>query len=259
MKKLLFLALAACSLTVVSCKKNSTEETITIPQTQKALVVYKGATWCGPCGAYGKPVLRAMEAVGSDKVVCLASQTSDGLDCAASDAMGGALMTRYKQNGIPHMFVGGAGSWTDFYPDQTKATNTCNTLNANSAGCIANAWGKATYGPTGITVDTKTKFFIAGSGTYKLAAYICEDGIRKTQNGSSNDLHDNVIRGALGDALGTALSGSEAGQTYDLQLKGVFPTGVIPANCHITLVIFKMNGADFEAVNATELPLVKVD
>ena len=87
MKKLIYSIIFG--VTLFSCSKDvKITETITVQPIQRTVLVYKGATWCGPCGSSGKPVLRAMEAYGDDKIICLSSQTSDGLNSPAGDTIG---------------------------------------------------------------------------------------------------------------------------------------------------------------------------
>ncbi len=249
MKK--FMLLLAVGAFAASCSKEATiSETITIPQTQKTLLIYKGATWCGPCGSSGKPVLRAMEAIGEDKVVCLASQTNDGLNSPAGDLIGNNLMTRFSQNGIPHMFETGNGSTYNFYPNQSTATNNMNTINGKSAN--VNAYVSASTTGSTIDVKAKTKFFAAGSGEYYLSILVLEDNIQKTQSGSSNPEHDNVIRGnagssAWGEVITSTAMDAEQEFSYSINIDPTWKK----ENLKVAAVIWKKNGANYDAENAS--------
>ena len=197
MKKIMLLL--AVGAFAASCSKEAKiTENITIPQSQKTLLISRSATWCGPCGSSGKPVFRALEAIGDDKIVCLASQSSDGLNSPAGDLIGNNLMSRFQQNGIPHMFQTGNGNTLNFYPNQSTATNNMNTINAKAAN--ANVYVSATVEGSTINIKAKTKFFATGSGNYQLGVLILENGIQKTQSGSSNPNHDGVIRGNAGSS-----------------------------------------------------------
>jgi hypothetical protein len=256
MKKLFFLAIAGALIT--SCKKEATvTETITVPQVQKTLLIYKGATWCGPCGQYGKPVLRAMEAVGTDKIVCFASQTNDGLNSTAGDAVGGALMTRYNQNGIPHMFEGGNETWNHFYPDQNTAQSTM--LSTNSASAIANAYLTASLSGSTITIKGKSKFFKDATGTYSVAAYILQDSIIKTQTSSTNPRHDNVMvanagTNPLGETL--AATATKAGVETEFSYTVPLNSNWYPNYLKAAIVIWKISGTNFDPVNVSETKVI---
>jgi hypothetical protein len=254
MKKILLLLVVGAF--AASCSKEAKiTETITIPQTQKTLLIYKGATWCGPCGSSGKPVLRAMEAIGEDKVICLASQTNDGLNSPAGDLIGNNLMTRFSQNGIPHMFESGNGNTYNFYPNQGTATNNMNAINGKSAN--VNAYVSASTTGSTIEVKAKTKFFAAGSGEYYLSVLVLEDNINKTQSGSSNPEHDNVIRGNGGSsAWGEKINST----TMDAEQEFSYSIAIDPSwkkeNLKIATVIWKKNGTNYDAENASATKVV---
>lgn len=249
MKKLVLLL--AVGAFAASCSKEAKiTETITVPQSQKTLLIYKGATWCGPCGQNGKPVLRAMEAIGEDKVVCMASQTNDGLNSPAGDLIGNNLMTRFAQNGIPHMFESGNGNTYNFYPNQSTATNNMTSINAKPAN--VNAYISASTNGSVIDVTAKTKFFAAGSGEYYLSVLVLEDNIQKTQSGSSNPEHDNVIRGNAGaSAWGEAITSTamDAEQEFKYSIT-VDPTWN-KSNLKVAAVIWKKTGNNYDAENAS--------
>jgi hypothetical protein len=249
MKK--FMLLLAVGAFAASCSKEATvSETITIPQTQKTLLISRSATWCGPCGSSGKPVFRALEAIGDDKIVCLASQANDGLNSPAGDLIGNNLMSRFQQNGIPHMFQTGNGNTLNFYPNQSTATNNMNTINAKAAN--ANVYVSASVEGSTITIKAKTKFFAAGSGNYQLGVLILENGIQKTQAGSSNPNHDGVIRGNAGSsAWGEAITST----AMDAEQEFSYTVNVDPTwkkeNLKVAAIIWKKNGNNYDAENAS--------
>jgi len=254
MKKVFYLIISG--LFFVGCSTEPTiKETITIPPVQRTILVYKGATWCGPCGTSGKPVLRTMESYGVDKVVCLSSQTSDGLNSPAGDSIGGALMKRFNQNGIPHMFEGGNESWTNFYPNQNTADQIMTRTNLMSplAGVYVNGVVESVNGSNvdyQINVTAKTKFFGSGAGTYKLSILVLEDDIIKGQTGSSNPEHDNVIRGfggvsPLGDVINNINQNGEQEFSYIIPINNSWKK----ENLKVAAIIWRVNGVNFDPVN----------
>ena len=246
------------SLFILGCSKEATiTETITVQPVQRTVLLYKGATWCGPCGSSGKPVLRAMEAYGDDKIICLSSQTSDGISSPAGDTLGNGLMTRFNQNGIPHMFMGVDGSFKNFYPNQTTANNnlTKNNANAPIAGVYISAVVKPVNGSNvefEIEVKAKTEFFKDGFGKYTLSIIVLEDDIVRGQTGSSNPDHDNVVRGYGGSrVLGDDITSTTTGSQQNFSCKIAIPSAWNKQNLKVAGIIWSRNGNNYDPVNGT--------
>ena len=254
MQKLLYLLLVT---SLIGCDKEPTiTETISVQPVQRTVLIYKGATWCGPCGSSGKPVLRAMESYGVDKVVCLSSQTSDGLNTPAGDSIGGSFMKRFNQNGIPHMFAGGNETITNFYPSQSKAENIMTTTNAASpiAGVYVNAVVNSVNGSNvefQIDVKVTTEFFKDGFGSYTVSVLALEDDIIQGQQGSNINEHDNVIRGfggssPFGEQIPTTVAGSRNNFSFVIPIKSAWKK----ENLKVAVIIWKRNGSYYDPVNA---------
>jgi hypothetical protein len=242
----------------LGCSKEATiTETIEVQQTQRTILVYKGATWCSPCGSSGKPVLRAMESYGSEKILCLSSQTSDGLNSPAGDTVGQYLMKRFNQNGIPHVFMGVDGVFKNFYPNQSTADNylTKNNLNSPLAGVYLTAVAKPINGSSvdfEIQVKAKTQFFKDGFGDYNLCILVLEDDIIKGQSGSSNPEHDGVIRGYGGSQVfGQTISAKTANSKQDFSFTIKIENSWKKENLRIAGIILSKKGSDFDPINGT--------
>ncbi len=251
------LLLVVCAFTV-SCSKEATiKENIKVQPVQRTVLLYKGATWCSPCGNSGKPVLRAMEAYGDDKIICLSSQTNDGLSSPAGDTLGNGLMTRFNQNGIPHMFMGVDGSFKNFYPNQTTANNnlTKNNANAPIAGVYIDAVVKPVNGSNvffEIDVKSKTEFFKDGFGKYTLSIIVLEDGIISGQAGSTNPEHNNVVRGYGGSrVLGEDITSTTTGSQQNFSCKITIPSNWNKQNLKVAGIIWSRSGNNYDPINAT--------
>ena len=232
-------------------------EIISVQPVQRSVLVYKGATWCSPCGSSGKPVLRAMENYGDDKIVCLSSQTNDGLNSVAGDTIGGRLMKRFSQNGIPHMFMGVDGSFKNFYPSQSTANNhlTQNNLNQPIAGSYITAVVKPVNGSFvdfQIEVKAKVQYFKDGFGTHTFSAIVLEDSIIQGQAGSSNNLHNNVVRGYGGTKiLGETINSTMTNSTQDFSFVIPISNSWKKENLKIAGIIWSWSGNNFDPINAT--------
>jgi hypothetical protein len=256
MKKIIYSIIFG--VTLFSCSKDvKITETITVQPVQRTVLVYKGATWCGPCGSSGKPVLRAMEVYGDDKIICLSSQTNDGLNSPAGDTIGDRLMKRFNQNGIPHLFMGVNTDFKNFYPNQSTANNYLTQNNALSpiAGCYVDAVVKPVNGSSvnfQIEVKSKVQYFKDGFGSHTFSILVLEDSIIKGQSGSSNPLHNNVVRGyggskILGETITTITTNSTQDFSYVIPISNSWKK----ENLKVVGVIWSWNGNNFNPVNAT--------
>ena len=235
MKRLLLLSLVM-SIVFLSCKKkDKDDDTAKSPeptQAQWGWVVNYTATWCGPCGNWGAPLIHTYEAAGN--VVAITAHASNDPMYIAN------LYTEFNADrtnggGIPSFWVG-----------DVKTT---------SEGEMATLLGKvpeagvaffATNSGSEMTVELRVKFFNAASGDYYLSVYLLQDGIdgsassgEYAQNGVANPdtyKHDFVLRAsATNNAYGELLtSGSvDAGATFDkdytIPIDGSWGTGVYAA------------------------------
>lgn len=214
MKKLLLIASAAALLTVSACKKDdnnngggNNNSPAVVPQTQQTTAFYFGGTWCPPCGAYGKPAKDYITATYGNKVNIISCQVNgSGSNDPMNNASANALAGTFGVSGVPTMYFGGAeqpfaavGGGTAM---QSTSVTRIDEINARTP--IANGKFTATVNGNDITVKAETQFFKAvdaTGGTYKIAAYITEDGLNHTQSSDAStvkNIHNHVLRVTLG-------------------------------------------------------------
>ncbi len=276
MKKVSYLVLATITLTSVftACKKTETPPAaagINVVQVQNALVVEPTATWCGPCGTYGKPATDLAIQDNSKAVAIYAhlkAPASDlgsqlGQDLAVMYGAANATGTSYS---IPKLAVGNnvTGAYQDINYTAGILKGWINTLTAGVSK--VNTKIDASISGNTLNVKTNTKFFAKGddSFTYKIALYVTEDGISNRQymsaSGSYQTITHNHIARALmsgsatGDNLlasGLPTEGQIVSKDYSLNLDAAWNK----SNLTVIAVIWKQKGTALTFVNVDKVDL----
>lgn len=191
-------ALLALSLTFIffSCNKDEESETpndnqpYTPTQEQWGFAINYTATWCGPCGNWGAPLIHELSDAG-DVIAITAHSSGDPM-------FNSVLYTSFNGDrpsggSIPAFWIGDIKS---------NELSTMNTLlqQVPMAGIAI----KSSKTDSSMTIQTKTKFYEAGSTKFFLSVLILEDGIDGStgagdyvQNGvadPANYKHDYVLR-----------------------------------------------------------------
>lgn len=271
----LFTASLIAIVFFAGCKKTKSTEDIqptpiNVVQVQNALVVEPTATWCGPCGQYGKPatdkaitgnakvvpIYAHLQAPASD----LKSQT--GQDFAVIYGAANANGTQYS---IPQIAVGdhitGAYQSTDYTAG--ILTGWINEITAQTSK--ANTKIEATVEGGMLKVKTNTKFFEDGANgsTYKITVVLTEDNISNKQNYSSTGYkmitHNHVTRATLtastfGDdilASGVPANGQIIAKDFSIALNSAWKT----TDLNVIAIIWKMDGTTRHFVNADQLQI----
>lgn len=259
-----------------SCKKeedgnnNGGGNQVNVTQVQNALIVEPTATWCGPCGTYGRPATElAIE--GNSKAVAiyahLKAPASDypsqlGQDLAVIYGAANATGTSYS---IPKIAVGNniTGAYTDLNYTANILKGWINTLTAKTSN--ANTKIEASISGNTLNVKTNTKFFADGqdSFTYKIAIYVTEDNIAgrqyMTASGSyQNITHNHVSRLCLsstvvGDEL---VSGKPSnGQVISKDFSGSIDAAWKKENLTVIAVIWRQKGNSLVFENVDKIDL----
>lgn len=194
--KNLALILLGLVFIVMSCTKDESvtptdqPQPLTPTQEQWGFALNYTATWCGPCGDWGAPLIHDLADAG--KVVAITAHGSN------DPMFNSGLYTSFNSDrpvggGIPSFWIG---------DEKTTAVSTMNTLLQQSP--IAGIAIEYIKTDSSMTIKTKTKFFSAGTGKYFLSVLILEDGIdgsasagQYEQNGVANPenyKHDFVLR-----------------------------------------------------------------
>ncbi len=197
---------------------------VTVQQKAGAFAVNYTATWCGPCGSWGAPLIHEIAGAGDNVVAITAHASNDPMHVPA--LYSSFASSRPTGGGIPSFWVGdvkdGGVAGAEALLAQTppvgmefKATRNGNTMD----------------------VDVDVIFFEEVSGDYYLSVYILEDGIDGSsssgayaQSGVANPAtyeHDYVLRtaatpnDAYGEkiASGSIASGTSFEKTYEIPLE----------------------------------------
>lgn len=158
---------------------------------QWAFAINYTASWCGPCGNWGVPLIHDMYDEGKTVAICAH---------ANNDPMNNDLASSFKKDrptggGIPAFWVGDTKSGSssginDIQNLKSQAPTAGIDLDYELSG------GKA-------TVDVKVKFFDGGSGDYYLSTFVLESGIdgsssagqyNQKENSDPDFTHDFVLR-----------------------------------------------------------------
>jgi hypothetical protein len=246
MKKLLALIpAAALAFTVASCKKEDTASTdvISVSSVYKCVIWEYSATWCNPCGVYGYDTMHYfMNKYGHEqnKAVGIFMHPSD--DIVNNEPAGqDDIITFFGMSGTPS-----AGANLDEqYP--TYLEPKIKTALIDHPTAKAGVGMQYTLSGNTMTVNTKTVFFEALTGTYQLGVYVTEDAIMNTQSGQTGEVEFNDILRVVADgkAFGTSIAvnpakGTKVDGTYTLTLPAETR---VPANCHVVCVIYKVDPA----------------
>ncbi|MBC7426735.1 MAG: Omp28-related outer membrane protein [Bacteroidia bacterium] len=281
------LMIAAIGLMIVSgCKK--TEDTPggnnggggggnpdTYPTVKNALFLYYSGSECNPCGSVGIPNYEKVIADPSNKVVPIVvhcnAPANDSLYVA--DA-GGQLLSLIVANNSysaptylipPNAKFGGSASNSN-----TTASSQIQAFSAVAPD--ASSIIEASVANGTLNVKTKTKFFNALNGNYKMSILVLEDGVvfHQIVNGQKITpyTHNQVLRAmmsatAYGDEI---VNGAvTANQIVEKTFSKALPTGLsklltwTPSNLSVVAIIWKhtaiSGGTNVEVVNVQKLDL----
>ncbi len=239
MKKLLLLFLAS-SLIFTACKKKNKddeEQQLEPKQEQKGFAINYTATWCGPCGSWGEPLIHSYADDAPEGAIICAHAGGDPMN---TNLIGVFEQDRTSGGGIPSFWVG---------DNSTQSNGAMNSL-LNQGDAMAGVDYKYEVKDGKINVDAKVKFFEAGQGEYYLSVLVLEDGIpggtsapsNYQQNGVSdpNYTHDFVLRASAqannpyGELIATnPASDDEVDKSYSIDLNASWDTDNVYAVCII--------------------------
>jgi thiol-disulfide isomerase/thioredoxin len=297
MKKIFVLSLIASAF-LFGCSDDTTTTTpattgggdggggtteLTVDNTQRSILWYWTATWCGPCGSSGSPLFKQMidENEGVD-IVAIDLHSSGSSRLVPGNDVGPypfapQIALSIRPNGFIPLFTLN----NEFQGNSSVNVGTVNSkIDAHNAmdATVGVAASASADGNT-ITVKTKTKFFEETSGDYHISVLLLEkDVIAPQQVGGTLDnnfAHRQVVRasvvggsletqeGISNDAIasGSISADTEVEGEYTIEWEKVdMPDGYASwdfdkANTSVVVVIWKKNGTIFDTVNTIELDL----
>jgi hypothetical protein len=261
--------LIGLSLTLTACKKSestSTENngnnngTVTIPEVQNSTFIYFGGTWCGPCGAYGKPAKEQIHAAMGTKCNIISCQVGND---PMNNADANALMGLFNPSGVPAMYIGandapfvamiGGNSQTG-----TTAINTINTQIVKTPVVNAVLSIKETDGLINVTANGK--FFADATGEYYIAGYLLEDKLNyaQTNDGSTEkNIHYSVLRTKFGTSPTGELLTTDPKKdaTFTKELNFFAQSTYVKENLSVVVVIWKKTSTGLVVSNSNVIRL----
>lgn len=254
MKKSLLLLPLACTLVLVSCKKEDTSgdaSSLAVSTDQKALVMKFSATWCGPCGSNAVPVSNQLHdnypyTVNAVHFQCGSSGTPDQTMPSNVKAPGhNAAQSAYGVTGIPQ-FIAGVKEVSTSYSTVSAEVNTM-----IAPATVAGIGVTKSISGTTMTINWKAKFFADYPDGAKLALYVIENNVPITsQAGSPNTKSlSNVFRGVPNSWTWTGQTISAGAVAAGTPFEGTATYTLIsdvktPDNLEVVAVLYsnKMNG-----------------
>jgi hypothetical protein len=188
---------------------------------QRAIMVYQGATWCGPCGANGDPTKEHLESTYGNDIIILNCQSVDDISLAGAfgPVFGDQFASFYSPAiaSIPYCYFSAANypmSSDGFSSSPTQFDNDVDNVLATTAKVGIAAVASLSSGV--VTIHTATKF-VSASNEHYIGVYLLEDGVMADQTitGSANAItaHNNVVR-ATSSTSSVALGIESIGATF---------------------------------------------
>lgn len=258
MKKLLLLLLAGATISSTNAQT---------PEKKNVSMIGKmTATWCGPCGSWGWTLYNDVITAGGNNAFPISyySSTSSSWDntdfynqTAANFAgvIGGSGYPTFSVNLFNHSAANTSGGSVNTAGTKSDVNA---AVTAHAAATVVAATGM-TYKITGndIEVVTKTMFYEAANGTYKLAVYLVEDDAQHIQAGQTGTVgHHNVLRASMSAttwgeqiATGSIAANSDFSKTYNFT---VTDSKWDKTKLKPVAILYKVNGTKHDYVNGTE-------
>ncbi|MCX6351625.1 MAG: Omp28-related outer membrane protein [Bacteroidetes bacterium] len=282
MKKLLLYAALASVFALGSCTKPAPDDDTAPTKTVVKPVVtdpFKGVVvdtdqeflaydftglWCHACGSYGIPKFKSeIVGLGTDRINPISVHRTD----AWSNGIGDAIISFMPPSAYPSFGYNLTLIGNSVFACHDSLSKFLGQSNTPVVGLGLGATTVSTDGKT-MTVYVKTKFLQAATGTYNIAVYVTEDGIKanQTTDGAGGSIvqemmtHDHILRAGNGSWLGTQLATGTvtpiaANKEYQSTIKITLDVtkGWDPANMHVIAAIFKMNGSTPEKVENSNM------
>jgi len=230
---------------------------------QNVMVAEFTATWCGPCGAWGKPTIAAVAENYGKKAVKVSfnsSASGDALFVQDASAFAGFLsINAYPSQAINLKKIDAPASVTTVSQLQNYIIGVADAEVAKTPEAVVGlSFAETSAGSGEYTIKTKTKFLKDfPEGKYHVGVFIIQDNIIEAQTGNSATFeHTGVFRKTASNedgtksAWGTEIATTEAknGATFEKTFTVTAPTTTgklawVKANMKAVAVIYQMNSA----------------
>lgn len=238
---------------------------------QRSVMIYRGATWCPPCGAYGDPTKEYVHNTYGNECIILSTQSNDDITSSGEFGyiFGGEYMTFVGATGIPHGFWLGEGYamvdrgfYTDANANNSAAAADVDAIMGNTPTVGITAEARIEGG--NIIIDTKAEFYAAAGQRY-ISIFVTENNVLADQahsvNGTvPNMAHNHILRATattsasanLGlESMGASFAtGEEFVKSYSIPLS----SGWSSSNLEVVVMIWSSTQPD-GILNAFVIPV----
>ncbi len=220
-----------------------------VPEVQKTLLTKIAASWCGPCGTWGWSMWSDVIEDNNEKAVLMAVHHAGNLVSSTSSALADNLDIL----GQPRFYVNNEDQNVNASGAATKRTQIQETVDNNFImSPIAGVGLDVSLNGTELYINTKTKFFQAVDGEYRVGIYIVEDAVISFQASiGDNASHKRLLRTAVGEHFGQEVVNGAANTNDEFDHQ--FTIAVDPQwdlnNVEFVAVVWKRDNQDFLFVN----------
>lgn len=267
MKKITIIAVVCCTAFFWGCNDDSTSlkksnsSSIEVAETNTGVYAKLTATWCGSCGEWGWDLNEEIiEELGNGTIAAsfygsASSKMSNETAIRFKNDFGGKGTPSFSYNGENLTEYAESGG---IYTGQSKTNIVTAAYDFNNAPVEMGVGGNVTIEGTTITLNWAVKAFAEQTGTFKVGAYILEDGVMEIQSGKTGEVaHKHVLRDNMtNDFYGVDFEGGlTAGTQTDLEPVTYEMNDSWNANnIEIIGIIWKSdNSGGYEFVNAARL------
>lgn len=218
------------------------QEEIPVPETQKAIITKRTATWCPICGGSPWDEFKGLVADYQDKALVIAAHhsSSSNLHTQVAEDFINLFEPTFGQPKfyVNKEFIGNGGSSTENTIGERIAT-------AEQASPLAQSGLEAYFDPDKnlIEVRVNTRFFRSTFGEYTQGLYLVRKAVLEDQSSrGSNVEHTNVLWKAFNDeSFGAQLvSGNvDADQEFFTRYQFPVPDGLNPDNLTFASIIWE--------------------
>jgi hypothetical protein len=266
MKKIILLTAVIAALSFWGCKDDETtpsppDSTIEIAEQNIGLYSKITATWCGPCGQWGWDLNE--EIIDNLEENAIATSIYGSASSKMTNATAQKLATDFGVRGWPTFSFNGSnrteyGENGGIYTGQTKTNVIDAVTDFTNSPVEMGVGGNVSRDGNAITLNWAVKTFKDQTGTFKIGAYVLEDGVMEIQTGKTGSVsHKHVLRDKItSNIYGIDFTGNLSADSYTelgAQTYDIDPSWNMD-NIEIIAIIWKNNGnGGYDFVNAARL------